>query len=83
MSYDISRLIGWQKQGHRQVDIIIGSVRPQEKEIRIWVYDYNIGEGTHIDSADDAIDLQAVRDKKEKAELARLTEKYRESEGVK
>lgn len=78
MNYDISKLIKWQKQGYRQVDINIGSSQQQGEKIRIWVYDFILMEGTFLDNPDSEIDLQAVHDEKEKHELARLTEKYRE-----
>lgn len=79
--YDISKIIEWQKQGHRKVDINIGSSDSSCKKIRIWVYDYSIGgcgTGTFISDPDKDFDLQATADEREKAELARLTEKYRE-----
>lgn len=80
VSYDIAKLIEWQKQGYRQVDINIGSSKRQGEKIKIWVFDFILMEGTFLDNPDSEIDLQAVHDEKEKHELARLTEKYRESE---
>lgn len=78
VSYNIAKLIEWQKQGHRQVDIKIGNSRYGNNETKIWVYDFKIMEGTFIDNPDSEIDLETICKKREQAEIIRLSEKYRE-----
>lgn len=79
MSYDISKLIEWQKQGNRQIDIEIGSSRVQDKKISIWVYDYSIGGGTgmHIQDPDQDFNLEKLFEDSEKAKLEELLKKYK------
>lgn len=79
MSYDISKLIEWQGEGHRQVDIKIGSSSSSCKQTEIWVYDFTIGTGTgmFLSDPDQNFDLQKLFEDGERAKLEELLKKYK------
>jgi hypothetical protein len=72
---DLNSFLGWQAEDtDRHVDIEIKSDNGKQV-IKIWVYDYHLQEGSHVQSVDD-IDLHAVKEAKERAKLAELQQKY-------
>ena len=69
---DLSQFQAWAKEGPRRaVDIKIR----EGKVETIWVFDYNLMEGQHVQSVGE-IDLEGEQVKAEKAEFERLSAKY-------
>jgi hypothetical protein len=58
------------------VRIDIGEI-PGTNTISIWVYDYNLMIGQHVNSVEE-IDLQTKKDKEDKKKLEELKKKFGE-----
>ncbi|MDD5353436.1 MAG: hypothetical protein PHS93_09770 [Candidatus Omnitrophica bacterium] len=66
----------WVKEGgNRSVDITIGKSSNPDY-IKIWVYDYDLSVGQHVNSADE-INLDLVEEQKDRKEYERLKEKFK------
>ena len=74
----LNQFYQWQQEKEgRSVTIKIGECLEPNK-LKVWVYDYKLGAGQHVTSLDE-IDLEAAKEKRERAELERLRSKYETS----
>ena len=69
---DISKLIEWQKQGNRSIEVKVSSI----DGISIWVYDCDLMMGKFLESPDEDINLDTVKEKRERQEYERLKAKF-------
>lgn len=74
---DFQSFVDWQAQkASRVVEIKISlNFKDNVQEIEAWVYDSNLSSGQFVTSVEE-IDLESRQQKKEKADLKRLLEKY-------
>ena len=74
---DLNKFIEYQKEHpYCHVRIDIGEI-PGTNMINIWVYDYNLMIGQHVNSVEE-IDLQTKKDKEDKKKLEELKKKFGE-----
>jgi len=75
---DLNQFYQWQQEEKsRTVTIKIGEFGEPEK-LKVWVYDYKLDAGQHVTSVDE-IDLEAEKERRERAEFERLRSKYETS----
>jgi hypothetical protein len=77
---NLRELQAWQaEKPSRMVDIKIQrSLHDDKNETVVWVYDVAISEGQYITDMSE-IDLDAVKERADRAKLAELTKKYGEA----
>lgn len=74
-NFDFERLMEWQKaKVGRTFDIKVGEPS-YHSSFKVWVYDYNMQTGQHIDSVDE-INLAAVKEEEERKQLEYLKQKF-------
>jgi hypothetical protein len=64
----------WQQEGKRSVDITLGSPSDSNED-KIWCFDYNVGDGFHVNSKED-FNINLIERKK-----ARLIKQLEELNG--
>ena len=75
---DLNQFYQWQQEKQsRSVTIKMGECLEPNK-LTVWVYDYRLGAGQHVTSTDE-IDLEAAKERRERAEFERLRCKYETS----
>ncbi len=65
----LANLDTWQAAGNRSVEI-----EKTRDSLKIWVYDYDMGEGKFITKSQDLPTTEQLRAEKKKAALATLSE---------
>ena len=74
--HEYDKMLQWVKEGggNRTISIEIG--RPGDSTyLSKWAYDFDLKVGQHFDSIDE-VDLEKIKEEKEKKEYIRLKQKF-------